>query len=222
VSRLIVGLFSAVLIPACCVHAQEGGVRSRAISCDFTDVRASRFAFGPCVIEESDGGGRYQWRLRFDDGTAITVIEETNEKRAARSWSIEGQKAVGIEINRMHFTGATLDRNVSVGWEYGSANSQVSKPSISGDVQYDVKAARQAQQFNEVVTETKACLHEALLGPLQNGRRQRDELVSWATRNCSAKFYYIYDSLGRSREEGRAFLIGLADAELKDILASSR
>ena len=55
---------------------------------------------GPCFVEEQGSGTMYQWRLKFDDGSVVTVVEDTAARRIGRAWKIECGATIKVRIPR--------------------------------------------------------------------------------------------------------------------------
>lgn len=191
--------------------------------CDYYDHAANQSEYGNCTVDENMDGDFYRWVLTFDNGSRVVVTEDTKARAAARSWKINGSPGIGIEVNRLSFRGATIDLERSVQWSFeASVAASAASASENKDVQYDSKTALQAQQFNQVVLETTVCLRDAIKTALRLGRRNRTDIISWATQVCGIKFFYVYKLTGRPQQEGRAYLIALAEAQLNEVLKSGQ
>lgn len=88
-------------------------------SCSYMNDAANKFADGPCLMRTSEVNGKFAYTLTFGDGTRV-VVEYVASQSGYHIWRINGQSGFGVEVNRQHVKGATLDLKQTVEWDSSS------------------------------------------------------------------------------------------------------
>jgi hypothetical protein len=89
-------------------------------SCSYMNDAANKFADGPCLMRTSEVNGKFAYTLTFGDGTRV-VVEYVASQSGYHIWKINGQSGFGVEVNRQHVKGATLDLKQTVEWDSSSS-----------------------------------------------------------------------------------------------------
>lgn len=111
---------SAVVVV--CIGAVPATAQQRTFSvpsCSYMNDATNTVADGPCLMRTSQVNGKFAYTLTFGDGTRV-VIEYVASQSGYHLWKINGQSGFGVEVNRQHVKGATLDLKQIVEWDSSS------------------------------------------------------------------------------------------------------
>lgn len=85
-------------------------------SCSYWSDAPSKVADGPCQVRTTEQNGNFAVVLTFRDGTRV-MVEYVDRQSGYHKWKINGQPGFGVEVNREHFKGASLDLKQIVEWD---------------------------------------------------------------------------------------------------------
>jgi hypothetical protein len=85
-------------------------------SCEYEDLKKDISLSGPCQMEQANIHGNFAYILTWPSGSKVTV-EYVNAQGGSHIWKLNGQPAVGVEINRENLRGFTLDLNQFLEWQ---------------------------------------------------------------------------------------------------------
>lgn len=85
-------------------------------SCSYWSDAPSKVADGPCQVRTTQHNGNFAVVLTFRDGTRV-MVEYVEGQSGYHKWKINGQPGFGVEVNREHLKGATLDLKQIVEWD---------------------------------------------------------------------------------------------------------
>lgn len=114
--------FWAIVAGVVCIGAGPATAQQQTFSvpsCSYMDIAANKFADGPCLMRTSEVNGKFAYALTFGDGTRV-VVEYVASQSGYHIWKINGQSGFGVEVNRQHVRGATLDLKQTVEWDSSS------------------------------------------------------------------------------------------------------
>jgi hypothetical protein len=84
--------------------------------CSYDDIAKRLFIDGPCVLTETTTNGNFAYVITLKGGVKV-IVEYLDSQGPDHKWKINGESAMGFEINRDHLHGATLDLNQSIDWQ---------------------------------------------------------------------------------------------------------
>lgn len=85
-------------------------------SCEYMNLEKNIHLSGKCVKQEAEMNGNFAYILKWPSGDKVTV-EFVKAQSGNHIWNLNGQPAVGFEINRENLNGFSLDLNQSIKWK---------------------------------------------------------------------------------------------------------
>jgi hypothetical protein len=84
--------------------------------CEYFDLKGNVMLTGRCHKELTKINGHFGYMMKWPSGNSVTV-EYLASQSGDHIWRLNRKPAVGIEINRDHLKGFTLDLNQLIEWE---------------------------------------------------------------------------------------------------------
>ena len=84
-------------------------------TCEYMNLEKDVLIDGLCHMEVSEINDHFAYILTWPSGYEVTV-EYVDSQSGHHLWKLNGKSAVGIEINRGHLRGFSLDLNQFLEW----------------------------------------------------------------------------------------------------------